>query len=199
MAEDFAAEAAAATAEFIAKTRAAQEKKQADAQGTSFAAADAARVSEFLAGGGRVLCSVRSRATGDHVTVLLACKKKGANGRYISRQRIAGRVGIGEADAVFCDDPDADQWLGTYSPRYGRWCEGHGDPARTWAARAVLRWVTERDFHLEQQAEVFLATECSYCGKRLTDPVSVERGIGPECFKRTTGSKAAPRQQRTLA
>ena len=186
---DFAAEAQAATEEFVA----AQQRKR---EVPDTVAADKARVRLMLNEGGRLLATVRSRATEQHVTVLLAAKKKGENGRFISRARIAGRVGIGEADAVFCDDPDG-TWLGTYWIK-GNWRDGRGDPARAWAARAILRWVLE-DYDLEEQAEVFIATECSYCGKRLTDPVSVERGVGPECFKRATGSKAAPRQQRTLA
>ena len=32
-----------------------------------------------------------------------------------------------------------------------------------------------------------LTGQCSICGRRLTDPVSVERGIGPICIDRWGG------------
>lgn len=33
---------------------------------------------------------------------------------------------------------------------------------------------------------------CSMCGRTLTDPVSIERGIGPECFGKATDAKVIP-------
>lgn len=38
---------------------------------------------------------------------------------------------------------------------------------------------------------VHVEERCSCCGRELTDPVSIERGIGPECYRKATGSKAA--------
>jgi hypothetical protein len=38
---------------------------------------------------------------------------------------------------------------------------------------------------------VQVADRCGRCLRRLTDPVSIDRGIGPECFGRETGSRAA--------
>lgn len=35
------------------------------------------------------------------------------------------------------------------------------------------------------------ASRCGRCMRTLTDPVSIDRGIGPECFGRSTGSRAA--------
>lgn len=32
---------------------------------------------------------------------------------------------------------------------------------------------------------------CGRCSRELTDPVSIERGIGPECYGKVTGSKRA--------
>lgn len=39
--------------------------------------------------------------------------------------------------------------------------------------------------------EVRSEDRCGYCGDKLTDPVSIERGIGPVCYGRVTGSKHA--------
>jgi hypothetical protein len=37
---------------------------------------------------------------------------------------------------------------------------------------------------------------CSRCGAELTDPISVERGIGPECIKRVAWHKIVPEEVR---
>lgn len=187
---DFAAEAAAATADFIARSRAAREEVPKEV------AASRERVRELLEEGGRVLCTVRARESGRHVTVLLVAKKRGADRRYVSRAKIAGRVGIRDASTVFAEDPDR-EWpdchLGALYLDTGEWKDSRGaEPTRAWAARAVLRWALG-SFDLADQAEVFVATTCCFCGKRLTDPESVERGVGPECFRKRTRSKAAER------
>ena len=38
------------------------------------------------------------------------------------------------------------------------------------------------------RVEAVEASLCGRCGAKLTDPVSIERGIGPECFGRETGT-----------
>jgi len=158
--------------------------------------ADAELFRMLLEEGGRVTASVRSRASGEHVTVTLAAKRKGDDGRYVSRAKIEGRVGIRDAHAVFADDPDRD-WpdnkLGAFYVGDGEWRAADGaERNRAWAAFALLRWALG-GLALEEMAEVFIETTCCVCGKRLTDPESVERGIGPECNRRRTRSKAAGR------
>lgn len=150
---------------------------------------------EALTDGGRAVCTVRSRATGKHVTVRLSAKKRAADG-WVSRATIAGRVGIEDATAVFAEDTDLD-WpecrIGSFYFASGEWrAEEDADPARVWAAEKLLYWALS-GFDLDATAEIFLAAECVYCGRPLTDPESVERGIGPECFGRHTKSKMAER------
>lgn len=187
-APDFAAEAQAATDEFITGLR--QERAGIPDQ----VAADGELVRRLLEEGGRVRASVRSRATGRHVNVLLIAKRKGADGKFVSRATQEGRVGIGNAVVVFAEDPDRpwpDNRLGSFWLDTGEWKPAPGgDPARQWAAFALLRYGLS-DFALDEQAEVFVATQCSRCGKQLTDPVSVERGQGPECAKQPTRSRTA--------
>lgn len=161
--------------------------------------ADAARVHAALAGGGRVETTVRSRATGKHVTVLLTAKKKRGERGWESRSSTKGRVGIGEADAVFLDDPTL-EWpdgkLGFFDLGSGEWRPRRdADPARLWAAERILRWgLTGADPDaLAERAEVLVALRCSSCGRKLTDPKSIERGIGPECFGKRTRSRSAER------
>lgn len=38
---------------------------------------------------------------------------------------------------------------------------------------------------------VQVADRCGCCGRALTDPISIERGIGPDCYGRMTGSQHA--------
>ena len=62
---------------------------------------------------------------------------------------------------------------------------------RAWTAEKVLSYA-RGGYDLAAVADVFLATKCAVCGKKLEDPTSIERGIGPECYGRQTGSKNAP-------
>lgn len=163
------------------------------------------RVRTALEAGGRATVTVTSRATGRHLTVRYSAKVKDPEtGRYISRARRDGRVGIHEADTVFADVADSacvmeHEYLGSYSPSGDRWFMpdlshderlGHYQ----WAARRVLRWAfadaeSEEVEVFEDTASVDLAATCSRCSKQLTDPISVARMLGPECANQTTGSR----------
>lgn len=159
--------------------------------------ATAERLKAALESGGRALITVRSKKTGTHVTLRLACKKKKPGGRgYVSRGSSEGRVGTKDADAIFADDPTLiwpEGKVGIFNLRTGEWrTDKKGDPSRIWAAEKALLWALG-SYDLTAHAEVFIELRCSFCGHALRDPVSVERGIGPECWGRHTGSKSAPR------
>lgn len=147
--------------------------------------------------GGRAVVTVRSKSTGKHVTIRLVAKKKNPDGRgYVSRATIEGRVGLAEADVVFVDDPTMgwpDGQVGSLTPSTGEWKPAKdADPNRVWAVQYALRWALG-SYDLDRFAEVFLELSCCYCGKPLTDPVSIDRGIGPDCYGRHTGSRSAAR------
>jgi hypothetical protein len=153
------------------------------------------RVRQALEDGGRVRVTVTSKSTGRHLTVRLACKRKGEDGRWVSRARIEGRVGLADADAVFADGGDQvfGGWVATYYPERDQWyvpTDGEAPVGYEWSARQVIAWVLGTG-DLESQADIAVASECSYCGKGLTDPQSIERGIGPECYGRHTTSRHA--------
>lgn len=160
--------------------------------------ASSGRLRSALENGGRAVVTVRSRATGEHVTVAFSAKKRDPAGGWLSRATLEGRVGIGDADMLYVDDPTL-PWpegkVGSVDLSTGEWRDAQGaDPARVWAAQKAFAWAAG-SFDLEAQAEVFMSLECNFCGHRLTDPVSIERGIGPECFGRLTGSKSAARKE----
>lgn len=152
-------------------------------------AADAAQVGRMLTLGGYADITVRSRATGEHVTLTFTCKKRGENGRFISRATKAGRVGLLDADVIFIDRYD--ELVASYNPHTGLFRHARAStPATRWTAEKLLAWIQE-GFPIEAQAEVVVATRCACCHRKLTDPESVARGLGPECAGRPTGSKAA--------
>jgi hypothetical protein len=159
-------------------------------------------ISKALMIGGRARVTVTSKATGKHLTVMLAAKKRGEDGRFISRALKAGRVGLPEADVVFADGGDSawDGWIGRFDPKTGEWrspksYDDERGPQYRWAAQSVLRYAVSMDeawvAQFEGQAEVALASECCVCGKALTDPESIDRGIGPECYGKLTKSSHA--------
>lgn len=155
-----------------------------------------ARVRAALMDGGRARVTVTSRSTGKHLTVRLACKTKGIDGRFVSRARIAGRVGYEDAVVVFCDADDlaVQGWAASLWIESGSWTEPkvvEDERMRhyAWAARRVVAWALDGDPAFDEMAEVELASECSHCGRPLSDPESISRGVGPECYGRSTGSE----------
>jgi hypothetical protein len=130
---------------------------------------------------GRLVATVVSGKTGAHVTVQGRAKAK-QDGRW----RLTP---FAEATHVFLDTPAPDgpgTKIGTYYPtgkRAGKlWTDSTVDPAREWAADYVLRWAAGRP--VNGGATVLLGTNCLACGRELTDPVSIEANVGPECRKK---------------
>ena len=50
-------------------------------------------------------------------------------------------------------------------------------------ARDAVRVLAGGDLDLHRQAYALRSRRCARCGRRLTVPESVRRGIGPECYK----------------
>jgi hypothetical protein len=47
-----------------------------------------------------------------------------------------------------------------------------------------LRWAASPAADLPAKLEFYHAGRCGRCGRELTDPVSIERGLGPECAEK---------------
>lgn len=142
---------------------------------------------------GRALVTVRSFKTGKHVTILFTGRKAKPGGGYVSRATSEGRVGLGTgADVIEVRDTLADypdNYVGRLYTDSAEWRAGKAaNGARVYAAEKVLAYALGQ---AALASDIFLATQCGRCGKQLTDPVSVERGLGPECFGVATGSKVA--------
>ncbi len=65
------------------------------------------------------------------------------------------------------------------------------NPLITYAAKAALQYAEtgEAPKPANGTVEVVESTLCGHCGLTLRDPISIERGVGPTCFGKETGSK----------
>lgn len=138
--------------------------------------------------------TVRSWKTGKHVTVQIVGRKKKAGGHgWVSRTTTEGRVGWENgADVLEGRDPlkeYPENYVGRLYLDSGEWKPGKdADPIRAWTVAQLLGYAAGR-FPLN--SDVFLAASCSSCGKKLTDPESIEELIGPECKGKATKSQVA--------
>lgn len=156
----------------------------------------------FLGGvlaAGKLVATMRSKLTGEHITIRMNAKAKGdATGRWRT-------VPYAKAGHVFIDVPNQDGWpdrIGTYYPPHSssRWAgslyaDRTADTARVWVARKLLDICVGQAPMESDEYEVLTSTYCMRCGKPLTDPISIEREFGPECYGKVTGSKHQAKQQ----
>lgn len=111
-----------------------------------------------------------------HITVAF---KAWARGRR-------GRVPVAEADRIYIQIPSQAGWpdkVGYWEPERSQFhWEPDADPARIEAAMHILnRATTDAD-----EPNVVHPGSCMICGRELTDPESIERGIGPHCYGKAT-------------
>lgn len=147
------------------------------------ATADNSRLGRML-GAGRVTATMRSKKSGEHITLTLKCSVK--------KDERWQQVPFAEASHVYISQGQG-SWgspkVGTYYPNSGLLYlnRGFDTPAWEYAVKqtlyAAVTGVLDTDLH-----EIREANYCGKCGKELTDPVSIERGIGPTCYGDTTGS-----------
>jgi hypothetical protein len=135
---------------------------------------------------GRLTVTVRSARTGKHLTLKIAAKAR-VDGEWKT-------VPLEHATHVFINDDGV--WpsrhaVGTFYPASGDFRPKHdADLAYIWAARAVLAFAV--DGVVPEQADLVASSHCGFCAQPLTDPVSIERGIGPTCMGKLTPSVRQP-------
>lgn len=129
---------------------------------------------------GRLTATLRTGA-GEHVTLTL--KARGKDG-----ERWVGKP-LAEALVVFVEVPNQAGWndkVGKVTWSRGFTADSRADYVRVALAEHLLAYVGGTP--LPEGIEIFEEDRCGRCGRALTDPVSVERGIGPECYGASTGS-----------
>lgn len=117
---------------------------------------------------------------GQHLTVQFKCWKRGDRRRNIP---------VYEAERIYISVPNQSWYgdkIGSIELATGMfWVDGAADSYRVTQAKKILsaaqgKPVSDRIQH---------PGSCMICGKDLTDPVSIDRGIGPDCYQSATGSQ----------
>lgn len=131
---------------------------------------------------GKLVATAVSPLDGRHITVRISPKAP-PEGRGRWRN-----VGLYEATRCFVDVPAADlsrgDEVGTFDVHRSQFWVKNGDTRRVNAARYVLLAAAGR----VAGEKVLQSVSCFRCGRPLTDPVSIERGMGPHCYGAVTGS-----------
>jgi hypothetical protein len=150
---------------------------------------------------GKVEVTIRSLGTDRHVIIEVACRKRDPQtGRW-------GRASWAEATVVFASHKRTR--VATMFPKSDQIDWKTDDPALRWALQQILVIAAGADVddHIgstlgqtveDSKAEVLVrhggefrtANRCGRCWMKLDDPVSIDRGIGPVCLGKSTGSKA---------
>lgn len=132
---------------------------------------------------GRLVATAVSPADGTHITVRFSAKSPPEGG---GRWQITN---LFDARKVYVDVPGHDlsqgDSIGDFNVGTSTLWATNSDERRVNAARYVLLVAAGR----LKGDKLKLSTTCLYCGRPLTDPVSIDRGIGPECWGKVTGSQ----------
>lgn len=132
-------------------------------------------------GEGALTVTVTSKKTMRHITLRLRAKRKGTSGKWST-------VPFRDATHVFIEDYDWET-IATMYPNSGMvFFAPKTTVAARWCVEAVFRHVSG-DKSVERDAEIVPEDNCIRCGRPLTDPESIERGYGPECFGMATQAK----------
>ncbi len=146
------------------------------------------RAGRMLAAG-RLTLTFRS-PTGTHLTVTAKCRApKDGQSRWASCPEAEAKIIIFEVPSGGATWNDR---IGKMTAR-GFTAEPGADPTRLWCVRQLLRYAAGQP--MPDGLEVREEDLCGCCGRALTDPVSIDRGIGPDCYGRKTGSKHETRKQ----
>jgi hypothetical protein len=132
--------------------------------------------------GGRVTVTFTSPKTGDHITVAAKSRRPDDSGKWVGST-------LAESKVIFFEVPN-DSGFGD---KIGKYTDGKGfvpaasaDPARVFCAKQLLALVQGQPLAAGLVAQE--EERCGKCGRALTDPISIARGIGPECYGAMTGS-----------
>jgi len=141
--------------------------------------------------GGKLRITVTSLKTGEHISINADAKVKSDNGKWVNAR-------LTEATHLFFKDPNLD-WqsssVGTYYPQSGKfYTDSKAGPVMHFVAQQLLTEATSGQHH--PQMEIRLGSHCLRCGAELSDPKSIDRSLGPECYGTVTGSKHTSRAKR---
>lgn len=153
------------------------------------------RAGRMLAAGD-VRVTVTDAESKEHVTVRFKAMLDNRDGRAGEGKRWL-RVPLEEATHIFIEVPNASgdfpDKIGTFYPKTGRWyADRYADLVRVGAATVAAEWLNGQENQLFRCQE---ESYCGRCGRTLTDPESIDKGIGPECNRQETSSKHQTKQK----
>ena len=98
------------------------------------------------------------------------------------------RVTLHEATHVFVEIPNLKgeypEKVGTFYPRTGKFFADKSATNETvMSAIMAANWMTGNTSDLTDPVSFTEEPNCGVCGRTLTDPDSITRGIGPECYQ----------------
>ena len=140
------------------------------------------RMGRMLAAG-RVTATMRSKKSGQHITLTLQVKAK-VEGKWET-------VNFSEASHVFIKYGHGDfgaAKVGTYYPKTGKIYFDSNDKAWRYAALHILRAAQTG----EQDTSCYTIQEeerCARCAHELSDPISIAIGLGPDCEEHVYGTR----------
>jgi Family of unknown function (DUF6011) len=144
---------------------------------------------------GRCKVTVTRKETEEHITVFFNCFADNRNKEFDSENSKRWvNCQLADATHVFVEVPTPsgqyNDKIGTFYPRGNKWYEAdNADPHRVRAAILSAMWLMDQSNPFTLGFTFQEAMECGRCGAELTDPTSITRGIGPDCYGALTGSQ----------
>lgn len=111
---------------------------------------------------GRAIFTLQSNKTGDHYTYKVKRDKKQVSLYYVSVFYTKGWLYIGA--------------LSTATNKFYNNVKGTSVEAFNWLYNKLHN-------HQEINATIYHYGRCGHCGKILTNPISIERGLGDKCYE----------------
>lgn len=127
---------------------------------------------------GKAVFTARSERTWEHLTFSIRNWKKAKHG---TMHFVGVRTGNDFANIGVV--------LNRNSFTRGKRADLPWDDPRVRGFRYVFEHLCQR--RMPPRCEVWHEGQCGRCGRALTDPESIERGIGPECIKKVGGLNGA--------
>lgn len=120
--------------------------------------------------GGNALFTIKSNVTGMHYTyrVRRSTKKPNIYIIYLQNQQ-----------SIYCG------YFSIYNKSISYYKTKEKSTFDQYSKQIIaLLWVVKNSTQLSGKVEVFHEGRCACCGRTLTDPVSIERGVGPDCYRK---------------
>ena len=130
---------------------------------------------------GRLTATMRSKKTEEHITLTLNSMVKDGQWKHVSfaeATHVFIKLGRGEYGSTT---------IATFYPQKSQIYFNTEVEAYKYVVRNILV-AAQTGVNETTAFEIFEEERCGVCGLALTDPISIERGIGPTCLGRITGS-----------